>query len=143
MPDCVYFPGPGALEGLCAASPHPFWLDGQAWPSVARYVQVQKDAGVPEAELARLTIRAVRAKFLAHPHLQEALLYTGNGVLIDPLGPFVPFPKGGQCSFNHFGFALMALREELGNPWPEGFSPEATGPTENAGIYFSGTPTAP
>src|SRR5262245_6143831 len=121
----------------------PIRLKGQSWPSSEHYFQAQKFAGTRhEAEIRRagtpaIAARlgrdrrkplrrdwesvkddvmrdAVRAKFTQHPDLREALVATGDALLVEHTEQDDYWGDGGDGhGQNKLGRILMQVREEL------------------------------
>jgi len=129
-------------------SPHAIEMNGRIWPTVEHYYQAQKFAGTPFEEQIRqapnpltsktlandgshpirldwdavkldIMRRAVLRKFETHPDLREALLQTGEQVLIED-APDDPFWGRGAdgTGANHLGKILMQLRSLLRDGLP-------------------------
>lgn len=140
----IEFYGTGGEYGfLSNFLPMPVRLKGKLWPSSEHYFQAQKFAGtVHEAEIrnagtptiaARLgrdrrkplrrdwesvkddvMREAVRAKFTQHADLREALLATGEALLIEHTAEDDYWGDGGDGhGQNKLGRILMQIREEL------------------------------
>lgn len=124
-------------------SPHGFMLEGAWWPTSEHYFQAQKFAGTYYAEEIRLAqgpyqaaglgrrrdwplrpdweavkeavmIRALRAKFHAHPELRAVLLETGDETLVENSPRDWYWGIGAdQTGKNRLGILLMQVRAEL------------------------------
>eukprot|EP01063_Lacrimia_lanifica_P024070 TRINITY_DN3203_c0_g2_i1.p1 TRINITY_DN3203_c0_g2~~TRINITY_DN3203_c0_g2_i1.p1 ORF type:complete len:1422 (+),score=273.79 TRINITY_DN3203_c0_g2_i1:78-4343(+) len=151
-----FFGSEGELGCLSNSYPSPITLGGQAYPTVEHYFQSMKflgsekdmeevrgaatpkratkmgrDRGRPtrrDWEAVKHTVmeEALRAKFTQHPHLQNALLGTGDLFLVEhtdrdrywgdggaedpPWREDTPQVNAGQ---NHLGRCLVALRAQL------------------------------
>lgn len=133
----------GELGAFSNFSRHPFTLDGQRWATSEHYFQAQKFAGTPHADAVRaartpkeaatmgrdrgrplrrdweavkddVMRRAVRAKFLAHPELQELLLGTGDALLVEAAPKDWYWGCGADgTGKNMLGAILMEVRAEL------------------------------
>jgi ribA/ribD-fused uncharacterized protein len=133
----------GELGYLSNFSRHPIRLKGKTWPTVEHYFQAQKFAGTKHEDEIRqlatpmiaartgrsrkLPLRkdwesvkdsimrdAVRAKFTQHADLREALLATGDRVLIEdsPTDSYWGVGANGQGK-NVLGRILGEVRAEL------------------------------
>jgi hypothetical protein len=124
-------------------SRHPFELDGLLWPTGEHYFQAQKfthpayrekirttpspmiaarlgrSRKVPirpdwEAVKDEIMLRAVRAKFAAHPALKELLLSTGQAEIVEKTNKDHYWGCGADgTGKNMLGKILMQVREEL------------------------------
>lgn len=123
--------------------PAPIRLKGARWPSSEHYFQAQKFAGTPhEAAIRkaatpaiaarmgrdrRAPLRrdwesvkegimqdAVQAKFTQHPDLREALLATGDAMLVEHTEHDADWGDGGDGrGHNRLGKILVQIRQEL------------------------------
>lgn len=130
---------------LSNSSPHPVEIDGRVWQTTEHYFQAQKYAGTSheEAVFHALTpvaakrigsqrdrplrehwddlrnvvmFRAVYAKFTQHEDLREALLATGNAILVEHTPRDAYWGDGGDGSGQDMlGKTLMIVRELLRN----------------------------
>ncbi len=119
------------------------FLDGKRWPTSEHYFQAQKFAGHPDEEEVRraktareaanmgrdrkrplrrdweavkeaVMYKALHAKFTQHDDLREALLGTGDALLIEHTVNDGYWGDGGDGSGkNRLGHLLMRLRDEL------------------------------
>ena len=126
-------------------SPHGFELDGQWWPTSEHYFQSQKFAGTPHADEVRhaktpkeaasrgrerrrplrtdwedikeaVMMRALRAKFAAHPDLRDLLLATADKPIVENAPRDYYWGCGADGSGrNRLGHLLMELRRSLAN----------------------------
>jgi N-glycosidase YbiA len=124
-------------------APYPVEIDGQIWPTTEHYYQAQKFADPayrerirlekhpsaakglgnsdkqpirPDWDAVRVDVmrQAVCAKLAQHPEVAEALLSTGDAVLVEHSAKDPFWTDGGDGSGeNTFGRLLMALRAEL------------------------------
>jgi ribA/ribD-fused uncharacterized protein len=124
-------------------SKHPIHLKGKRWATTEHYFQAQKFAGTEHEEAVRVCktareaantgrsrklplrrdwesvkdrvmLEALRAKFTQHEDLKEALLGTGDAVLVEHTANDSYWGDGGDGSGkNRLGRLLMQLRAEL------------------------------
>lgn len=124
-------------------APFPIELDRKRWPTTEHYFQAQKFPGTPRAEAIRqatspmiaarmgrsrecplrpdweqvkdeIMHRAVLAKFLQYPELQQLLLATGNAEIVEHTRNDSYWGDGGNGKgLNKLGKILMQVREEL------------------------------
>lgn len=124
-------------------SNHPIELDGKIWKTTEHYFQAKKFEGCPDEEEIRLAstpmlaakmgrernrplrsdwesvkedvmFRALEAKFVQYPDLQEVLLETGDDILIEHTVNDSYWGNGGDDSGkNRLGYLLMQLRHQL------------------------------
>ncbi len=121
-------------------------LKGKVWRTAEHYFQAQKFVGTVHEKNIRLAKspmiaarmgrdrkrplrrdwesvkndvmrKALHAKFTQHQDLQDALLNTGNAIIIEHTYNDLYWGDGGDGSgINMLGMLLMELREKLSNP---------------------------
>ncbi len=133
----------GAYGFMSNFSRHPIYIADKIWPTTEHYFQAQKFAGTEHEEAVRCAStpkqaalmgrdrtrplradwesvkdevmrEALKAKFTQHPELRQALLDTGDALLIEHTKNDAYWADGGDGSGkNRLGELLMALRAEL------------------------------
>lgn len=123
-------------------SRHPFWAEGQFWPTTEHFYQAKKFAGTEYEDLVRsadtpkeaanmgrdrnlplrpdwesvkeqVMLTALRYKFNAYPVLKTALLNTGEEILIENSPIDYYWGIGAKGNGkNRLGILLMELRKE-------------------------------
>lgn len=139
----TFYSTKGAHGGFSNFSAHPFELDGLRWRTSEHFFQAQKFQDQDYREKIRLTpspmiaaglgrsraikirddweevkdeimLRAVRAKFRAHPALREELLATGDEEIIEQTTKDKYWGCGSDGTrLNKLGLILMQVRAEL------------------------------
>lgn len=124
-------------------SHHPIALDGKVWPTTEHYFQAKKFAGTEHEEAVRLAktpmvaaqmgrsrkrplrpdwesvkdsimYEAVLAKFTQHEDLKDALIATGDAILVEHTTNDSYWGDGGDGSGkNRLGETLMAVRGHI------------------------------